>query len=91
MKPRSITNISLAPGFDKRSHRLPPRIQLLAKRKTAWFQADAYDPQLKTHALSGQLDGFHAFSVNKEYRVLFQFKDKHSALFVNIGTHAVYR
>jgi len=37
--------------------------------------------------LSGKLKGTWAFSINDEYRVLFEFIDKHKVLLIDFGTH----
>ena len=88
---RSIVHIDVSSDFTKAFRRLPARIQRLADTKTDWFSANAYDPRLKTHKLSGQLESRWAFSVNREYRILFRFTDADSVLFDLIGTHAIYR
>ena len=88
---RPIRMLRVSPRFERSFRRLPTRIQKLADSKTAWFKANAYDARLKTHALSGKLEGYYAFWVNREYRILFQFLSTNEALFIDIGTHALYR
>ncbi len=91
MTPRPIRSIELASRFKKAYTKLPIRIQRLAERKITWFQADAFDARLQTHALTGKLNDSWSFSVNHEYRILFRFKNTRTVLFVVIGTHAIYR
>ncbi len=57
--------------------------------KVASFAIDPYDSQLRTHKLSGKLDGLWSFSVEYDLRVVFYFtKEKPpKAIFVDIGTH----
>jgi mRNA interferase YafQ len=50
------------------------------------FAADPRDPLLRTHKLKGELDGYWAFSVDDDLRVLFRW-DADVVLLVNIGTH----
>ncbi len=38
------------------------------------FAADPKDPLLRTHKLSGDLDGYWAFSVDDDLRVLFRWQ-----------------
>ena len=50
------------------------------------FAADPQDPLLHTHKLKGELDGYWAFSVDSDLRVLFRW-DGDKAFLVNIGSH----
>jgi mRNA interferase YafQ len=50
------------------------------------FAANPRDPLLRTHKLKGELDGYWAFSVDDDLRVLFRW-DADVVLLVNIGTH----
>lgn len=53
------------------------------------FIADPYQAQLKTHKLSGKLQGLWSFSIEYDLRVVFYFtKDKpQKAVLVDIGSH----
>jgi mRNA-degrading endonuclease YafQ of YafQ-DinJ toxin-antitoxin module len=53
------------------------------------FINDPYDSRLKTHKLSGKLNGLWSFSIEYDLRVvLFFTKDKpKKAVFIDIGTH----
>ncbi|MBI2589717.1 type II toxin-antitoxin system RelE/ParE family toxin [Candidatus Berkelbacteria bacterium] len=86
-----MATIDVTPDFEKAFRRLPVRIQRLATKKTSWFRDNAHDSRLKTHKLSGQLNEHWSFSVNREYRILFEFTSNTTALFHSIGTHAIYR
>ena len=51
---------------------------------------DAFDPRLKTHKLSGDLQGLWACSVGYDLRILFEFVEHEGAeaiLLVSVGTH----
>lgn len=50
------------------------------------FAADAQDALLRTHELKGELDGYWAFTVDADLRVLFRWEGD-SAFLVNLGTH----
>jgi len=91
MKPRPITKIAVSPDFDKNYSKLPKHIQKIAKKRISWFQANSYDTRLKTHTLAGKLQGLHSFWINREYRILFRFVNKDTALFITIGTHSIYK
>jgi mRNA-degrading endonuclease YafQ of YafQ-DinJ toxin-antitoxin module len=52
---------------------------------------DAFDPRLRTHKLKGELSAYWAYSVNREYRVLFRFLGPSEVLYYDVGTHEIYR
>jgi addiction module RelE/StbE family toxin len=78
-------------GF-KRSYKKRISNNQLLKKKF-WeaidlFIEQPFDPKLKTHKLSGKLDGLWAFSVAYDSRVVFKFiQDNNCALLIDIGTH----
>lgn len=51
------------------------------------FRDNPYDPRLRTHKLSGDLQEFWSFTVEYDVRVVFQFAGKDRAVFQDIGTH----
>ena len=57
--------------------------------KVQVFIENPFDARLKTHKLSGKLDGLSSFSVAYDIRVVFYFtKEKPTkAVFVDIGNH----
>ena len=54
----------------------------------AWrrFAADPKDPLLRTHKLKGELEGYWAFSVDADLRVMFRWVGD-EAFLVNLGNH----
>jgi mRNA-degrading endonuclease YafQ of YafQ-DinJ toxin-antitoxin module len=50
------------------------------------FAADPKDPLLRVHKLRGELDGYWAFSVDDDLRVVFRW-DGEVALLVHLGSH----
>lgn len=48
---------------------------------------DPFDPRLRTHKLSGKLEGLWSFSVEFDVRVIFYFTEKDEAVFVDVGSH----
>ncbi len=51
------------------------------------FSTEPFNPRLRTHKLTGRLEGLWAFSVAYDCRVVFEFLSKNEALLVDIGTH----
>lgn len=66
-------------GNKKLEHRFRDRV--------ASFQSNPFDPRLRTHKLSGELEGLWSFSLEYDVRLLFSFITSERALFVDIGTH----
>jgi addiction module RelE/StbE family toxin len=75
----------------KRSYRKKIRRQSYLKKKF-WermeiFLEEPYNSQLRTHKLSGKLVGQWAFSIDDEYRVIFEFIDPNTVLLIDFGKH----
>lgn len=88
---RPISLVHITPDFEKAFLRLPKHIQALANRKDQWFRQDAFDRRLQTHKLKVDLSAYWAYSVNREYRVLFRFLASHEVIYYDVGTHEIYR
>lgn len=73
-------------AFKKRVGTLQEKERLFWE-KMAVFIANPHDPSLKTHKLSGTLEGLSSFSIDYDTRVIFKFVDKNRALLIDIGTH----
>lgn len=65
-------------------------IKNLAEKKETVFRQDPFDRGLKTHKLHGVLEGFYAFSLTAEHRIIFDFADKNTVRFYDIGDHDIY-
>jgi addiction module RelE/StbE family toxin len=76
--------------FLKEYKKLSPIIKNVAEKKEIIFRKNPFDSRLKTHKLSGLLDGFLAFSVSQKYRVIFSFVDKNIVEFYSVGNHDIY-
>jgi len=77
-------------GF-KRSYRRRVRKNEGLRRKF-WkrlelFLSNPFAKQLRTHKLSGKLEGQWAFSIDEDLRVVFEFIGEDRALLIEIGTH----
>ena len=51
------------------------------------FLESPFSPRLRTHKLSGKLEGLWAFSVDNDCRVVFEFIGEDRALLIDIGSH----
>ena len=76
--------------FAKEYKRLPKKIKLLAEKKELVFRKNPHETSLKTHKLKGRLKNYFAFSINREYRIIFEFRDTNTIWFLFVGTHGIY-
>lgn len=83
--------IKVSPKFQRRYQRLSDKIKEKAKRKESVFREDPFGPSLKTHKLSGKDKECWAFWLDSSYRIKFVFLSKREVLFLDIGTHDIYR
>lgn len=51
------------------------------------FSKNLFNPRLRTHKLTGKLEGLWALSIDYDCRVIFQFIDKNEVLLIDIGGH----
>lgn len=79
--------------FRQSYRRLDARIRKRAETRVALFRKDPFDVRLDTHRLHGKLKRSWSFSVDRRYRVLFEFLDvgRREVVFLDIGTHAIYK
>ncbi len=78
--------------FGKQYKKLPANVKDLAEKREKIFRKNPLDSRLKTHKLRGKLSSFLAFSINYEYRIIFDFVDKKKNIvrFYFIGKHDIY-
>jgi len=51
------------------------------------FASDPFYPRLRSHKLSGRLEGSWSFYVDYDCRVIFDFLNEKEVLLIDIGTH----
>lgn len=64
--------------------------KLVAEKKEKIFRINFGDESLKTHKLHGKLKDFWAFSVDNDYRIIFEFVDANTVYFHTVGRHDIY-
>ena len=79
-----------APSFIRHFKNLPNDLQKEVSAKEKLFRKNPFNPQLKTHKLTGRLGKYYSFSVTYHYRILFAI-EKRVIVFIDIGTHSIYR
>jgi addiction module RelE/StbE family toxin len=51
------------------------------------FSNNPFNPRLRTHKLTGKLEGLWAFSYSYDCRVIFKFINKDEVLLIDLGSH----
>lgn len=87
----TIREIKVSSVFEKQYKKLPENIKGLAKEKEKIFRANPFDQRLRTHKLHGKEKELLAFWINYHYRIIFIFLDQEIILFLEVGTHEIYR
>ncbi len=82
--------IFFKPRFLKKLGKLEDRLQQEAFEKIELFKNKENHQSLHVHKLHGHLKDFYGFSVNYQYRIIFEWLSDNEATFISIGTHAVY-
>lgn len=77
--------------FAKEYRKLPNKIKLKAEKQEQLFRENPHNPQLKSHKLTGKLKSYRSFSIDYNYRVIFEFVDKKITWFHSVGTHKIYK
>jgi mRNA-degrading endonuclease YafQ of YafQ-DinJ toxin-antitoxin module len=83
--------VKVSPRFEKNYKKLPKEVKERAKQRELIFRENPFDSRLKTHKLSGRDKECWAFSVDYSYRIKFIFLNDEEILFLDIGTHEIYR
>jgi len=77
--------------FASKYKKLPREIKLIMRVRQKIFFDNPFDPKLKTHKLTGKLGDYCAFSVNRKYRIIFEFIGKETIRLYSVGTHDIYK
>lgn len=83
--------IKISSLFEKHYKKLPQNAKIQAKEKEKIFRDNPFNPILKTHKLSGKEKECWALWINYSYRIKFIFTNREEVLFLDIGTHDIYK
>jgi mRNA-degrading endonuclease YafQ of YafQ-DinJ toxin-antitoxin module len=83
--------IEYSPEFRRLFKKLPKVLKLKAVEREKIFRADYQDPRLKTHKLSGKLEGRQAFWIDYHIRIIFSKIGSVNFYFHSIGGHDLYK
>lgn len=78
------------PRFKKSYKKLSAELKSKAEIKEKLFRNNPFHPVLDTHKLHGRLKNQWSFSIDKKYRLLFEFHNS-DIIFLDIGDHEIYK
>ncbi len=73
--------------YARAAKKVPREFFSIINHKVGIFHNDPFHRFLHTHKLDGKLSGHHAFSITRDYRIIFRFIDATTVIFESIGTH----
>lgn len=88
---RRITKIEYTTKYLASFRKLPSDIQKRTRQKELLFCDNPFHPQIETHKLHGIFQDYWSYSVDRRHRVVFRFLGSGGALFLDVGSHDVYR
>jgi len=84
-------DIFYSPKFLRSFKKLPKALRPLIDERINIFRENFSDPRLKTHKLTGKLQGYWSFSLTYKHRIIFELINNSSVAFIDIGDHKVYQ
>jgi len=87
---KRIKEILYSSRFAKSYQKIPLSIKNKAVKLEKVFKSNCFDKRLKTHKLAGKYKNYYSFSVSYSYRIVFEFY-KNGVIFIDIGTHKIYK
>jgi mRNA-degrading endonuclease YafQ of YafQ-DinJ toxin-antitoxin module len=87
----NIKRIKISSRYKKSFRVLDSKIQEKAIEKINIFRENPFDARLKTHKLHGKDRDCWAFWIDYRYRIKFIFLSEKEVLFLDIGTHNIYK
>ncbi len=91
MKEGRIKRVEYSNKFLKSLKRLPQKIIKEAEKKEKIFKENPFHPILRTHKFSGRNKESWGFWITYSYRIKFIFLNNEEVLFLDIGTHGIYK
>lgn len=82
--------IIYSPKFERSFKKLSIFLVEKVIERTLIFNKDPFDSRLDTHKLHGKLKNQWSFSIDKKYRILFEF-DNSDVIFIDIDDHDLYK
>lgn len=86
-----MITIFYTPGFLRQYNKLPRLLQEEVQQKIGLFKKDPHHSFLKTHKLKGKMRRYWSFSVNYDYRIVFEYDSKNTIALLSVGNHDMYK
>ena len=80
-----MTKIIYSRSFLKKLQRIPEKTRIKLSKQLELLQKNTFHKSLKTKALVAKLTGFYSFRITRDWRVIFQFKNKNVLELIDIG------
>lgn len=87
----AIKIIKVSNKFKKQYKSIPHIVKQRAEEKENIFRENPFDAELNIHKLHGKEKDIWSFSINYSYRIKFIFLADEEVLFLEIGTHKIYK
>lgn len=84
-------SIIFLPSFLREVRKMSLELQGEIAEKIKLFEDRENHERLRVHKLNGALKNKYGFSVTYAHRIVFLWEDAHTAVFLAIGDHDVYR
>ena len=84
-------NIVKTQRFSRSFSKIPSSIQQKARKQIELFLKNISHPSLHTEKLQPKEKNIWSFRINKSYRVIFTILPQETIVFLDIGSHAIYR
>jgi len=86
-----MISITYAPKFLRQLNKLKPNLKAEVKERIVLFKKNLNDSRLRTHKLHGELSDCWAFSINHQYRIVFEYLSEKEVGFLKVDDHDVYK
>ncbi|MDO8575986.1 MAG: hypothetical protein Q7R90_01585 [bacterium] len=85
-----MITVGFMPEFFRSLKKLAPQLQEIAFRRIELFRDRINHQRLKVHKLHGKYAGFFGFSIDRKYRIMFEWISDQEARLHTVGDHSIY-
>ncbi|MDO8408251.1 MAG: type II toxin-antitoxin system mRNA interferase toxin, RelE/StbE family [bacterium] len=85
-----MITVGFTPEFFRHLKKLSLQLQALSFERIDLFRDKSNHRRLKVHKLHGKYQGFFGFSVDRKYRIMFEWISKNEARLHTVGDHSIY-
>ncbi|MEK7601056.1 MAG: type II toxin-antitoxin system mRNA interferase toxin, RelE/StbE family [Patescibacteria group bacterium] len=85
-----MITVGFTPEFFRSLKKLAPQIQEAVFKRIELFRERSNHQRLKVHKLHGKYQGFFGFSIDRKYRIMFEWISDNEARLHTAGDHSIY-